>query len=105
MRGTVLTFRAIRIACTTALIGAILAGCQPKLMPTPVVFDGTGIDPITDTRAGKRTTTSRVFYATDWTPRPHPENPVLTYSNDRDFGLRVGVASASVAAGNAPAGL
>ena len=75
MRRTMLTFRALRIAFATALCGAILAGCQAKLMPTPVVFAGTGIDPVAEAHAGERTTMSRVFYATDRTPRQDPQTP------------------------------
>ncbi len=98
-RRTMLTFRMIRISCAMALCGAILLGCQPKLMPTPIVFAGSGMDPNAAAIAGERTTTSRVFYATDRTPRPHPDNPASTYSNKRDFGLRLGVASVDLAPG------
>lgn len=35
LRRIMLTFRTIRMACATALCGALLAGCQAKLMPTP----------------------------------------------------------------------
>jgi hypothetical protein len=59
-------------------------------MPTPIVFDGTDIDPIAEPHAGKRTPTSRVFYATDRTPRQNPKYPSMTYSDDRGFGLRLG---------------
>lgn len=99
MRRTMLTFRALRIACATALCGALLAGCQAKLMPTPVVFAGTGIDPVAEAHAGERTTMSRVFYATDRTPRQDPQTPAFFYTNKRDFGLRLGVASVDLAPG------
>ena len=58
----------IGIAAVTALSAAFLAGCQAKLMPTPVAFAHTGIDPITETSNAKRTTTSRVFLfqASEW---------------------------------------
>lgn len=99
MARTVSLIRTIGVASLAAVGGALPAGCQPKLMPTPVAFSGAGIDPIAEAPPEDRTTTSRVFYATDRTPRPDPATPASTYSNDRDHGLRLGVASVDLAPG------
>jgi esterase/lipase superfamily enzyme len=78
----------------------LLGGCgKPKLMPTPLIFAETGVDPIA-TQAPESSasdTTTRIFYATDRTPRTDPRSPAATYTNDRDTGLRLGVASVDLA--------
>ena len=76
----------------------VLVGCshQPTLMPTPIAFSS-GVDPIAQTPPGVRKTTSRVFIATDRTPSGRTDDPATFSSNERDFGLRVGVASVDLA--------
>jgi esterase/lipase superfamily enzyme len=66
-------------------------------MPTPVGFDATGIDPIAVTESREEGTTTRIFYATDRMPSKSPTTPATIYSNDRDFGLRLGVATVDLA--------
>ena len=73
------------------------AGCSPTLMPTPVAFDS-GVDPIGETPVSERDTTARVFIVTDRKPSSRTNPPPATfYSNDRDYGLRVGVATVELA--------
>ena len=67
------------------------AGCnRPTLMPTPVAFDH-GVDPIAETPSSEQDTTARVFIVTDRKPSGRTDTPGEFYSNDRDYGLRVGV--------------
>jgi esterase/lipase superfamily enzyme len=90
--------RHTRSTLTLLVTTLLLAGCGgPKLMPTPAVFADTGVDPIAETRPDKRQTVRRIYYATDRTPREKPRSARLTYGNDRDFGLRVGVATVDLA--------
>ena len=73
------------------------AGCSgPTLMPTPVAFDS-GVDPIAETPVTERDTTARVFIVTDRKPSDRTDSPADFYSNDRDYGLRVGVATVELA--------
>jgi esterase/lipase superfamily enzyme len=82
------------------VVSLLLVGCgRPPLMPTPMIFAGSGIDAVAETPAGERATTARVFYATDRTPREYPKTPFKTYTNERDYGLRLGVASVDLAPG------
>ncbi|MHC4947660.1 MAG: alpha/beta hydrolase [Planctomycetota bacterium] len=74
----------------------LLAGCgPPTLMPTPVAFYA-DTDPIADTPADERTTTTRVFIATDRTPSGKTDDAATFYSNERDYGLRLGVATVEI---------
>ena len=73
------------------------AGCSgPTLMPTPVAFDS-GVDPIAETPVSEHDTTARVFIVTDRKPSGRTDSPADFYSNDRDYGLRVGVATVALA--------
>jgi esterase/lipase superfamily enzyme len=79
------------------ITGVSLVGCgQPTLMPTPVAFED-GADPIAQTPASDRETTGEVFIVTDRTPSGRTDDPGRFYSNDRDHGLRVGVATVDLA--------
>ena len=91
--------RTVGVVCVASACATVPAGCQAELMPSPTVFVDSGIDPFRETPLPNRTTTSKVFYATDRTPRENPSSPENTYTNDRDFGLRLGVASVDKAPG------
>jgi esterase/lipase superfamily enzyme len=80
-------------------VAFLAAGCQSSLMPTPVAFVGTDVDPIAETPAAAETTSTKVFYFTDRTPRPDSTSPATFYSNDRDWGLRLGYATVELARG------
>lgn len=83
-----------------------MPGCgRPALMPTPVIFAGTGIDPLAgpvDPSAGPESTHRHIYYVTNRRPAsadapvgdasPDPE-----YTTDRDPGLRLGVATVDLA--------
>ena len=55
---TVMDFgRAVRVGSLAAVL-LLMAGCQATLMPTPVVFDASGIDPFKLAPASEQQTTS-----------------------------------------------
>ncbi len=86
----------IHAALLPIVASLVIAGCgPPTLMPTPVAFDG-GVDPLAP---GDQETTTRVFIVTDRTPSGNEDDPAAFYSNDRDYGLRVGVATVDLAQG------
>ena len=45
------------------LIVLLLAGCQPTLMPTPVIYGDDGVDPLAEVDAVAATTEVPVFIA------------------------------------------
>jgi esterase/lipase superfamily enzyme len=89
-----------RLFLLLPLVAITLVGCShpPTLMPTPIAFTN-GVDPIAQTPAAVRKTTSPVFIVTDRTPSGQTDDPATFYSNERDFGLRVGVATVDIASG------
>lgn len=67
-------------------------------MPTPVAFDGSGVDPFFLAREADRTTTSHVFIATDREPAERSDDAPV-YSNARSRLLRIAVAEVDLARG------
>lgn len=90
----------IRPLMLLSLATIVLASCshEPTLMPTPVAFS-TGVDPFVQTPSVARKSTGRVFIVTDRTPSGRTDDPEAFYSNDRDFGLRVGAATVDLGSG------
>jgi esterase/lipase superfamily enzyme len=82
-----------------------LMGCaKDSLMPTPVVFDETGLDPFVGLPLPQRTTTTEVFVFADRKPRG-AEVTGEYFSNDRDQALRLGIATVDVGTGMTWSGL
>ncbi len=72
-----------------------LAGCgvpQASLMFTPVIYYDDGLDPLTHVDPSHRTTSQRVFYATNRARSPERFNEPLVYGNTPTPTLQLGMA-------------
>lgn len=81
----------------TVTVGA-LSGCASHkiltLMPTPVLYRDSGIDPFVHLAPEHQTTTTRVFYATN--RKPVSTSGDTRYSNDLDKILHLGTANVRI---------
>jgi esterase/lipase superfamily enzyme len=76
------------------MVLAVLGGCAWTLMPTPVVFWGDEIDPFGWMPQEERTTTVKIFYATDRKAAGDVDD--RRYTNGRGKALRLGEATVRI---------
>ena len=84
----------------TVLVAAwvLLAGCQRTLIPTPVMYVDSDIDPFQDLPASDQRTATDIFVVTNRLPN-NPGHPKTAYSKHRASELRLARATVTIGSG------
>jgi esterase/lipase superfamily enzyme len=92
-----------RIACRLVFIALgmlMLAGCQWKMMPTPIAYRGGDVDPLRAPEPASSGAAIDVLYVTDRRPTGST-TPSSAYDSKRGLALRMGVATVQIGSANA----
>lgn len=90
-----MSFSPVNIVVLAMVAACLLAGCSSHkvltLMPTPVIYQDSGIDPFAHLTLAHQSTKTQVFYATNRVPKSLGNK--IVYSNSLDSTLHLGKAT------------
>ncbi len=89
-----MSFSPVKIVLIALVTACLFAGCSSRknltLMPTPVIYQDSGVDPFAHLTPAQKSTRTQVFYATN--RRPKSSEDKIVYGNTLDSKIHLGKA-------------